>query len=154
MRTPGPTRKNELSVVPKRTLPRRGHDRTDHCLCAFRDRSPPRCNVRPRIRWQESRRCGVRDFLIWCILNFARGNFAPALNPASTEMAFAIPNHERSRWRIYARGHAQFFHFGIASEHRHSCLCAQQTFCRLWFFGFYSAVQLRWAHRLKSLCSA
>src|SRR5947208_15318792 len=45
----------------------------------------------------------VRDFLIWCVLNFARGNFAPALNPASTGMTFAIPNHERPRWRV---GHA------------------------------------------------
>ena len=48
------------------------------------------------------------DFLIWCILNFARGNFAPALNPASTEMTFAIPNHERFRWQV---GNAElFFH--------------------------------------------
>src|SRR5437762_3014331 len=38
------------------------HGRTDHCLCAFRDRSPPRCNVRPRIRWRGSHRYGVRDF--------------------------------------------------------------------------------------------
>ena len=28
------------------------------------------------------------------------------------------------------------FHFGVASEHRHSCLCAQRTFCRLCFFDF------------------
>ena len=27
-------------------------------------------------------------------------------------------------------------HFGVASEHRHSCLCAQRTFCRLCFFDF------------------
>ena len=42
----------------------------------------------------------LRDFLKWRILDFARGNFAPAFNPATAEMAFAIPNHERFWWRI------------------------------------------------------
>ena len=41
-----------------------------------------------------------RDFLIWRVLHFPRGNFAPAFNPPTAEMAFAIPNHERFRWRI------------------------------------------------------
>ena len=39
----------------------------------------------------------VRDFLIRSVLDFARGNFAPALDPAPTEMTFAVPNHERLR---------------------------------------------------------
>src|SRR2546421_11303148 len=42
----------------------------------------------------------LRDLLKWRILDFARGNFAPAFNPATAEMAFAIPNHERFWWRI------------------------------------------------------
>ena len=54
--------KMNCEFAPKKTLPTPGRDRTDRCLCAFRDRSRRRCNVRPMIRWQESRRCGVRDF--------------------------------------------------------------------------------------------
>ena len=48
---------------------------------------------------------------------------------------------------------------GSVSEHRHSCLCAQRRFSQLFLcsnFGCsfrFSAVQLRWAHRLGSLCS-
>src|SRR6266478_987249 len=42
----------------------------------------------------------IRRFLIGDIINFVRSNFAPALDPAPAKMTFAVPNHERLRWRI------------------------------------------------------
>ncbi len=41
----------------------------------------------------------VRRFLISFVINFARGDFAPPLDPAFAKMTFAIPNHEwLGRW--------------------------------------------------------
>ena len=34
-------------------------------------------------------------FLVGYIINFARGDFAPAFNPAFAKMTFPVPNHER-----------------------------------------------------------
>ena len=59
----------------------------------------------PRNFWKT-----LRDFLIWRVLDFPRGNFAPAFNPATAKMAFAIPNHERFGRRI---GNAELVFHGI-----------------------------------------
>ena len=59
----------------------------------------------PRNFWKT-----LRDFLIRRIVDFACGNFAPPFNPATAEMAVAIPNHERIRWRI---GNAELVFHGI-----------------------------------------
>jgi hypothetical protein len=42
----------------------------------------------------------IRCFLVGDVINFARGDFAPPLDPALAKMAFAIPNHQRAPWRI------------------------------------------------------
>src|SRR5712692_10951195 len=52
-----------------------------------------------------------RDFLIRGVLNLATRDLAPALDPQSAKMTFAIPNHERFGWR---RNHARMrilFHY-------------------------------------------
>src|SRR5438552_7245640 len=50
--------------------------------------------------FRKSHRC----FLISLVLNLARSQHSPALDPQSAKMTLAIPNHERLRWR---RSHAR-----------------------------------------------
>src|SRR5882762_437815 len=69
--------------------------RRDENLTGLIDINDRALELLPRNFWKT-----LRDFLIWRVLDFARSNYTPALNPASAEMTFAIPNHERFRRRI------------------------------------------------------
>ncbi len=50
--------------------------------------------------FRENFRKSIRSFLIGRVIDFARGNFAPAFNPALAKMTFAVPNQQRLGRRI------------------------------------------------------